>query len=84
MFPRRTAGHHRIRFGIFGDAVNTTQRLEAACRSGGICVSRELRDALAGALEKAEFSLIPDLTVEAKGKGSLKVWYVERAAVPSA
>ena len=77
-------GRNRIRFGIFGDAVNTTQRLDAACRPGGICVSRELRDALAAAPETAEFSLVPDSAVEAKGKGTIRVWYVERAAAPSA
>ncbi len=73
-------GRNRIRFGIFGDAVNTTQRLEAACRPGGICVSGELRDALAAAPDAGEFALVPEGTAKAKGKGTLKVWYVERGA----
>ena len=75
-------GRARVRYGIFGDAVNTTQRLEDACTPGGICVSPALRDALE-ASDSAEFSLIPNSTVEAKGKGLLKVWNVERRGVVS-
>jgi class 3 adenylate cyclase len=67
-------GRERIRYGIFGDTVNTAQRLEAACEPGNILVSAPVRDAINGAAEP--FELVQSETITPKGKGSIKTWEI--------
>ena len=67
-------GNDRLRYAIFGDAVNTTQRLEAGCVPGEITISETAAELLRGT---AEFSLRQRAPVHAKGKGPLRAWVLE-------
>jgi class 3 adenylate cyclase len=66
-------GRDRIRYGIFGDAVNTSQRLEAACKPGEVSVS-EVVFSMLGRESSSEFKLSPAGEITPKGKGPMKVW----------
>jgi adenylate cyclase len=69
-------GGERLRYAIFGDAVNTAQRLESGGKPGEITVSED-----AAHLLKAcdGFSLEPRDPIEAKGKGLMPAWVARRA-----
>lgn len=69
-------GRDRIRFGIFGDAVNTAKRLEEACKAGSILVSETVHDLISSS-GSSGLRLIPAPPVHAKGKGELQVWTAE-------
>jgi class 3 adenylate cyclase len=70
-------GTERVRYAVFGDAVNTSQRLEAGGKPGIVTVSAQVREALRGT---DGIELIERPVISAKGKGDLPVWEV---AVPS-
>lgn len=66
-------GQHKPQFSLIGDAVNTTSRICANGKVGHVTISEEARnelDLLSFALEGRE--------VEAKGKGTLRVFDVRR------
>ncbi len=75
-------GRERIRYGIFGDAVNTAQRLETACDPGGICISQSMHEILSGAPGGSAFEITPHGEITLKGKGAMNVWYLWRAGTP--
>ena len=64
-------GTERVRYAVFGDAVNTAQRLEAGGRPGAVTVSAAVRDAVDGV---DGIGLIERPAISAKGKGDLPVW----------
>jgi class 3 adenylate cyclase len=69
-------GTNRLRYAIFGDAVNTAQRLESGGEPGEITVS----EAAVKILENChEFALSERAAVPAKGKGMLPAWVLEAA-----
>jgi class 3 adenylate cyclase len=69
-------GGERLRYAIFGDTVNTAQRLQAGARPGEVTAS----DTVAGILRRfADFSLRGRPSIEAKGKGTLEAWVVDSA-----
>ncbi|TVQ23454.1 MAG: adenylate/guanylate cyclase domain-containing protein [Spirochaetaceae bacterium] len=70
-------GTERVRYAIFGDAVNTAQRLEAGGQPGSVTVSAEAREAILGT---DGIELIERPAVSAKGKGDLQVWEVALSA----
>ena len=65
------AGLHQYRFDIWGDTVNIAQRLEQAGTPGVVCVSAEVRDAVAGvhAVRSRGVAVV-------KGKGELEIFEV--------
>ena len=65
----------RLRYGVFGDAVNTTQRLEAACAPGQILISEHLEEILRGA--DLDFRIVPAGTISPKGKLPLNTYTLE-------
>jgi len=68
-------GSRRLRFAVFGDAVNTAQRLEAGGRPGQVTVSQ----AVAVALEDHPGIIVkPREGIPAKGKGLLAAFEVGR------
>jgi len=68
-------GGHRRRFAIFGDAVNTAQRLEAGGTPGTVTLSEEAITALRRCRELA---INEAADIDAKGKGLLKTWVLSR------
>ena len=74
-------GNERQRFAIFGDAVNTAQRLEAGGRPGAVTVSD---DVMAVLRDYPEFEAIEPRAIEAKGKGSLDAWEIRRLPASAA
>jgi adenylate cyclase len=72
-------GRERIRYGIFGDAVNTAQRLEAACAPGGVLVSDSLRSRLLDCESPLRLALESAGEITPKGKAPVKVWTVRTA-----
>jgi len=72
-------GRDRIRYGIFGDAVNTASRLETACTPGEVCVSDSLRELLCHDAGGSEFLLTSAGEITPKGKGAMKVWSLATA-----
>ena len=71
-------GGGKLRYGIFGDPTNTTQRFEAACEPGGILVSQSMHALLTGGHNEEAFRLAPHARIEAKGKGALPAWSLTR------
>ena len=72
-------GRERIRYGIFGDAANTTQRLEAACEPGSVCVSESIHELLSSSPYGSDFTMTAGGTIKPKGKSEMKTWYLRRA-----
>jgi class 3 adenylate cyclase len=68
-------GSRRLRFAVFGDAVNTTQRLEAGGRPGRVTVSEPVALALQ---DHPGIVVQPREGIPAKGKGLLTAFEVER------
>ena len=69
-------GRERIRYGIFGDAVNTAQRLETACDPGGICISQSMHEILNQTPHGSEFELTSHGEITPKGKPAMMVWHL--------
>jgi class 3 adenylate cyclase len=68
-------GSRRLRFAVFGDAVNTTQRLESGVRPGRVTVSEGAALALH---DHSGIVLRPREGIPAKGKGLLTAFEAER------
>ncbi|TFH35197.1 MAG: adenylate/guanylate cyclase domain-containing protein, partial [Dehalococcoidia bacterium] len=66
-------GSGRLRFAIFGDAVNTSQRLESGGVAGQVTVSADIAPILAQAEGLALYERAP---ISAKGKGMLSAFEV--------
>ena len=64
-------GTDRVRYAVFGDAVNTAQRLEAGGEPGAVTVSAEIEELVRGV---GEIALVERPPIPAKGKGELAVW----------
>lgn len=64
-------GKKRLRYAIFGDAVNTAQRLEAGGEPGEITVSDDAASLIMG---NEEFNLVEREPIKAKGKGTIRAW----------
>ena len=70
-------GVKKFAYDIWGDAVNTASRMESSGETGRVNISSGTYE-----LVKDEPGLvfIPRGQVEAKGKGTLDMWFVELAA----
>jgi len=64
-------GKKKFQYDIWGDAVNTASRMESHGEAGKIQVSQILYDLL-----KDEFILEPRGTIDIKGKGPMKTWFL--------
>lgn len=65
------AGTRQFLYDIWGDTVNTAQRIEHAGRSGSVCVSSSAREQI-----EPDYEVRALGAVEAKGKGSLELFEV--------
>lgn len=68
-------GDRKFAYDIWGDTVNTAQRMESAGEAGRVNVSEATR-----ALLGAEFTCTPRGDIAAKGKGSIPMFWVEPMA----
>jgi adenylate cyclase len=68
-------GDRKFAYDIWGDTVNTAQRMEGAGEPGRVNVSEATR-----ALLGAEFHCTPRGDIAAKGKGSIPMFWVEPSA----
>jgi class 3 adenylate cyclase len=66
-------GKHKFTYDIWGDAVNVTQRLEAACEPGRINVSGSTFHRV-----QSMFECEPRGRLEAKNKGAIDMYFVNR------
>ena len=67
---------HKARFDLFGDTINTAQRIESTGEAGRIHLSRETAELLERSGK--ESWLVPrEESVSAKGKASLKTFWLE-------
>jgi adenylate cyclase len=66
-------GKRKFTYDIWGDAVNVAARLEAAGEPGRINVSSAVKDRLA-----AYFDLTPRGSIEAKNKGQIEMFFLDR------
>jgi class 3 adenylate cyclase/signal transduction histidine kinase len=64
-------GTRQYLYDIWGDTVNTAQRIESSGRPGAVCVSAEARDEIAGTYPVESLG-----TVTVKGKGELEIFQV--------
>jgi class 3 adenylate cyclase len=67
-------GKRQYLFDIWGDTVNTAQRIEHYGRPGAVNLSRPARDQIAPNLPAQSLG-----TLEIKGKGALEIFYIEPA-----
>ena len=65
-------GTTKFHYDVWGDAVNTAARMESQGKPGKIQIGPGTY-----ALIKDDFLCIPRGTVEVKGKGAMKTWFVE-------
>ena len=66
-------GTHKFQYDIWGDTVNTAARMESHGVPGRIHISPTTYE-----LIDQEFICEPRGTIEVKGKGEMKTWFVER------
>lgn len=66
-------GHKKFAFDIWGDTVNTAARLESSGVEGRINISEATYHAI-----KDEFECTARGSIEAKGKGALSMYFVEK------
>ena len=66
-------GKHKFTYDIWGDAVNITQRLEAACEPGRVNVSGSTYHRI-----RTLFECEPRGRLEAKNKGAIDMYFVNR------
>ena len=66
-------GRKKFIYNLWGDAVNTASRMESHGKEGKIQITRATYD-----LVKDDFVCEPQGTVNVKGKGEMKVWFVTR------
>jgi adenylate cyclase len=65
-------GRKRFLYDLWGDAVNTANRMESHGTPGEIQITRETYELL-----KDEFACRPRGTIMVKGKGEMETWYLE-------
>jgi adenylate cyclase len=65
-------GRKRFLYDLWGDAVNTANRMESHGTPGEIQITRETYELL-----KDEFVCRPRGTITVKGKGEMETWYLE-------
>jgi len=66
-------GTQRMQYDVWGDTVNVASRMESTSEPGRIHVSEAFAEALAG----APYSIVKRGTVEIKGKGMMKTYWLE-------
>ena len=66
-------GKNKFSYDIWGDTVNTSARFEQACEEGRINISEATHHRV-----KAYFECTPRGEIEAKNKGMLKMYWLER------
>jgi len=67
-----------IRFKLFGDTVNTASRMQSLSDPGKIQISEKTFKKLVGGSKSRSYVFSPPRQVQAKGKGVMNTWFVER------
>ena len=73
LLPKRIVGVKKFAYDIWGDTVNTAARMEQNCEAGRINISETTYELVNDAYEctfRGE--------IEAKNKGAMKMFYLER------
>ncbi|MBK6291732.1 MAG: tetratricopeptide repeat protein [Ignavibacteria bacterium] len=72
-------GKERMQYDVWGDTVNVASRMESTSEPGRIHISEALNEALNKALENAlnEAHIVPRGTMDIKGKGMMKTYWLE-------
>ncbi|GMI24956.1 hypothetical protein TrRE_jg1570, partial [Triparma retinervis] len=67
-----------IRFKLFGDTVNTASRMQSLSKAGKIQISEKCYRKLVAGAEHSYYVFSDKRQVEAKGKGTLDTWFLEK------
>ena len=67
-----------IRFKLFGDTVNTASRMQSTSHPGKVQVSEKCYKKLVAGAEHRYYVFSEKRQVEAKGKGTLDTWFLQR------
>jgi adenylate cyclase len=70
-------GVKKFAYDIWGDTVNTASRMESSGAPGRVNISRTTYELIK---DEPGLAFTPRGQVEAKGKGEMEMWFVERAA----
>ena len=68
-------GVKKFAYDIWGDTVNTASRMESSGSPGRVNISRATYERVK---DEPDLRFVPRGAVEAKGKGMLEMWFVER------
>lgn len=71
-------GTRKFQYDIWGDTVNTASRMESHGEPGRIQISESTQQLISDA-----YATTPRGTIEIKGKGSLRTWWLESARTPA-
>ena len=69
-------GVKKFQYDIWGDTVNIAARMESSGEVGKVNISEVTHTLL---LQDPTFRFAPRGMIQAKGKGEIEMWYVERA-----
>jgi class 3 adenylate cyclase len=64
-------GTRKFAYDVWGDTVNTASRMESHARPGHVQISDQTR-----VLVEEHFALEDRGTIDVKGKGSMRTWFV--------
>ena len=69
-------GVKKFQYDIWGDTVNTAYRIENICETGKVNISQATYELIK---DDAAFTFESRGKIDAKGKGEIEMWYVEKA-----
>jgi len=69
-------GVKKFQYDIWGDTVNTASRMESSGEVGKVNISQTTFELIK---DETAFTFVPRGKIEVKGKGKMKMWFVEKA-----
>ena len=70
-------GDTKFQYDIWGDAVNTAARVESACETGKVNISRSTYELIKN---DPDFTFQSRGKINVKGKGDIEMWFIERTS----